>query len=285
MTLFERIDLCDAISFKTNKSGCIRIDCDHSDVPLGSRNLVYKVADLLKNDFGICGGVDIQIKKRIPVAAGLGGGSSNAATALLGLNKLWKLRLQKRQLLLYANQVGSDVAFFLYGCPWAVGTEKGEKIKKLNIRSKLWHILVVPRLKIRSARIYKNLRWPQINLSTRSKGEGSHSRGIRRRPQEGYTNLLTKAEDNVNILTRYLKISNINRLEQGLINDLEVPILRLYPQLRNVKQRLKSLDLNRVMISGSGPSIFGIVSTKQEAELIHSALAKRFSQVFVVKTL
>ena len=88
ITLFERIDLCDEIHLESNTTGAIRIFCNHPYVPKGLKNLCSQVAQLLKDDFSIFSGVDITIKKRIPVAAGLGGGSSNAASTLLGLNKM-----------------------------------------------------------------------------------------------------------------------------------------------------------------------------------------------------
>ena len=111
-TVFERIDLSDEILLKLNPSGGIRIDCVHPQVPGGPKNLVYQAAKLLRDDFRVKEGVDIYIKKNIPVAAGLGGGSGNAATVLKGLNELWELRLSRPQLLSYARRLGSDVAFF-----------------------------------------------------------------------------------------------------------------------------------------------------------------------------
>src|SRR6185436_451831 len=128
-TLFERIDLADEITLTSEASGRIRVSCDHPQVPTGPKNLVYKAAALLKQDFGIKQGVHITICKNIPVAAGLAGGSSNAATVLQGLNKLWNLKLTKTRLAAYAARIGSDVAFFLYDCSWALGTGRGEVIE------------------------------------------------------------------------------------------------------------------------------------------------------------
>ncbi len=256
VTVFERIDLADEISFRATRNMNIRIVCDHPQVPLGPKNLVYKVARLLQEEFGVDQGVEIRIKKRIPVAAGLAGGSSNAAAALLGLNQIWKLHLKRPKLVDCARKIGSDVAFFLYDASWGLGTGRGDHIKKLNIQTKLWHILVVPRIKMYSWEVYGGLKLQ-----------------------------LTKASDDANILIRNLKKGNVLAVGRSLANDLEKEIIRLSPGLEKLKERLKSLSTSGVMISGSGPAVFGITTTKKEAELIRVILSKRFARVFVVRTL
>ncbi len=256
VTVFQRIDLADSLSFQSTPRKNIRIICDHPHVPVGSRNLVTKVAQLLQREYDIKHGVEVRIQKNIPVAAGLAGGSSNAATALIGLNKVWKLGLSRPKLLSFARKIGSDVAFFLYDTSWALGTERGDRIKKLNIGTKLWQILVVPRVKIYSWEVYGGLKLQ-----------------------------LTRIDDNANILTRNLKKGNILEVGRLLANDLEKEVIRLCPRLEKLKKRLKSLNTKGVMISGSGPSVFGLTATEKEAEYIKSILSKRFSQVYVVRTL
>jgi len=260
VTVFQRINLIDEIHMKSTQDDKIRIVCDHPQVPTGPKNLVYQAARILQEECGIRLGADIRIKKRIPVAAGLAGGSSNGATALLGLNKIWNLNLSRPKMLSCAKKLGSDVAFFLYNTSWALGTERGDCIKKLNIGTKLWHILVVPRLKMYSHEVYGGLK-------------------------VGHTNMLTKINDNANILIRNLKKDSILEVGQFLANDLETEIIRLCPRLKNLKERLKSFDTKGVMISGSGPCVFGLTETKREAESIKVVLSKRFSQVFAVRTL
>ncbi len=256
VTVFERINLSDELSFKSNRSGAFRIHCAHPHVPLGPKNLVYKAAQLLRKDFGIKAGADITIKKRIPVAAGLAGGSSNAATALIGLNRLWRLRLSRKQLVSYARKVGSDVAFFLHDCSWALGTQRGDEVRGLPIKARLWHILVVPRLKMYSWKVYGGLKLE-----------------------------LTKKDDDATIFIHHLGKNHLDEIGRLLVNDLEEVIIRLSPNLERLQQRLKSLNPKGVMISGSGPAVFGITETKKEAERIKKILSRRFSQVFVVSTL
>ena len=256
VTLFERISLCDTISLTATAKNKIQIQCAHPHVPQGRKNLVYKAAEMLKDDFGIRQGVKIFIHKRIPVAAGLAGGSSNAATALKGLNQLWRLRLSKNQLLSYARKLGSDVAFFLYDCPWALGTERGDHIRPLRLKTQLWHIVVTPKVKIYSRTVYERLKLK-----------------------------LTKKNDDVNILIQSLRKNDIFQVGQVIQNDLEATILRLSPSLATLKKRLNSLKSQGVMISGSGPSVFGLLLTQSEGQKLKRLLMRSFSQVFVVRTL
>jgi len=255
-TLFERVNLQDELEFSSNSTGKITISCDSSWVPTGPKNLVYKVAQVLKNDFHIREGVHVRITKRIPVAAGLAGGSSNAATALLGLDKLWKLSLPRAQLVKYARTVGSDVAFFLYDTNWAVGTSRGDVIKPVDAATKLWHVLVVPRIKMYSREVFTRL-----NLR------------------------LTKKVDNVNILIRSIRGNNILKAQRLLSNDLECSILTVCPRLEQIRARMRSLGLEGVSFSGSGPSIFALTDSQSQAQEAVRVLGKRYAQVFCVRTL
>lgn len=282
--LFERIDLCDDIRLTPNKTGRIRISCDHPRVPQGPRNLVYAVAKTLKEEHKISGGVHIKITKRIPVAAGLGGGSSNAATVLLGLNRIWRLSLSKEKLLQYGRSIGSDVPFFLYNCSWGIGVNRGDCINKVSLSAKLWHVLVVPCVQLYSREVFRSLN-SRVTLSPRSFERCKAPTLKTRKRKEGSMNVLTKKNDNVNILIHYLKKSNRCKVENLLSNDLEERILQICPRLSNVKTRLQSCDLKGVIFSGSGPSVFGLVESKQKAESLKTVLRKHYKQVFVVRTL
>lgn len=255
VTVFERIDLFDDLELTLNSTGDIRVFCDHPDVPTDFRNLVFKAAKLLKDDFALQEGVDVVIKKRIPVAAGLGGGSSNAATALLGLSRLWKLDLTRRELLAYARALGSDVPFFIYDCSWAVGTGRGDRIKPLCLNRKLWHILFVPSMKMYTKEVFE-----AVNLE------------------------LTKTNDDVNIFIRSLKNSDISLIGGLLRNDLEIPIIKLAPDLLKSKDLMMTLKSQGVSFSGSGPALFGLTKDKQEAEKLKDFLKKQYPQIFAVRT-
>lgn len=260
-TIFERIDLHDVITLKHTEND-ICIHSNHPHVPLGPKNLVYKVALKLKNDFHIKNGVDITIEKRIPVAAGLAGGSSNAATVLKGLNRLWALGLSQKQLVEYASAIGSDVAFFLYDAPYALGEGRGEKISVLPFQTKLWHVLVTPRLKVYTKDVFGCLKSPHL----------------------GQNLTLTKKKDDVNIWLPFLGKNNLYSIGSGLSNDLEPALLSLKPHLRGLKKKLLDAGAVAVCFSGSGPSIFALAESQKHALDLRAKFDKRFAQVFVVST-
>ena len=251
-TIFERISLFDTIVLSGRKDNLIKITCSDKNVPTDNTNFCYKAAKLLQDKFKINSGVNIRIKKRIPVAAGLGGGSSNAATVLLGLNKLWKLGLSTEKLAKLAAKTGSDTAFFVYNTPFAQGRGRGEKITLLPKLKKLkfWHILIVPGIKVSTPHIYRE--WDK-----QDKG-------------------LTMVSSDVKIL----------RFGQPLFNSLESVTLRLYPQVRQVKYALQGLGLNSVLMSGSGPAVFALVASKKQAVSLSEKLKELTpsSRFFVVKT-
>lgn len=254
-TIFERISLWDEICFDSNATGKIKIICDHPQVPKGPKNLVYKVAQMLQAEFGIKQGVTIRIQKNIPVAAGLAGGSSNAATTLLGLNQIWGLGLSRKQLVALGAKIGSDVAFFLYDTSWALGEGRGERIAPLNIRPKFWHVVVVPNIKMYSKDVFEAL-----NLK------------------------LTRPKADVSIFTLALRKNSLLRAGELLYNDLEASILNICPRLSRVKERLSKYDFCGVLFSGSGPACYGLASSEKEAMVAARDLQRVYSRVFVVST-
>jgi 4-diphosphocytidyl-2-C-methyl-D-erythritol kinase len=254
-TVFQRIDLHDDISFAHAKEGEFSIRCDDKRVPCDERNLIWKVARVLAEGEKLNQGARIVIKKRIPVAAGLAGGSSNGATALLGLNRLWSLQLSRTKLLSYARMIGSDVAFFLYDVPFALGTGRGEIIKPLPMNARLWHFLVVPQAPLLTKDVY------------------SH-----------FARSFTKTAGDVNIMLRSLRKNDPVGVGAGLFNDLEAPILALKPHLGKLKQRVARHDVLGVSFSGSGPSVFAVTASEKEAQDLKKIFSRTYKQVFVVRT-
>ena len=253
-TVFERISLADRVIIRESFHGGITVRSDFREIPQGRANIAYKAASMLKRDFHIKRSVDIEIRKVIPVGAGLGGGSSNAASVLLGLDRLWNLKLKRAKLLRYAGRLGSDVAFFLYECPFAVGTSRGNKISPLDgLKQKIWHIVVVPNKNISTKIIYNRL----DKISGKS---GFH------RPQ--------------------LHIAPGVVVADMLFNRLEEVTLKEYSAVRQVKERLKAVGLSRVLMSGSGSAVFAIVSSRKEGLRAARAFENfKKLKVFVVSTL
>ena len=208
------------------------------------------------DNFSISEGLDINIIKNIPVAAGLAGGSSNAAAVLLGLNRLWKIGLNNAQLVNYAARLGSDVAFFLYDTSYALGTGRGELISPLDVRAKLWHVLVTPRVKIYTKEVFTRLKLK-----------------------------LTNKKDNVNILLPFLRTGNLKRLAGALSNDLEPVILSLRPDFIHLKNKLLDAGATGVCFSGSGPSVLALATSQKHALSLRAGFDRRYTQVFVVSTM
>lgn len=264
-TVFERISLCDKITLTSRKDNRIVLSCSEKKLCSVTSNLAYKSAKLLKDKFKIKKGVTIELEKRIPVGSGMGGGSSNAATVLLGLNRLWKLGLSKDELANIAQELGSDVAFFIYECSFALGQGRGEIIKPLKEfkKTRFWHVLVIPKIHVSTPLIYKE--WDKLK-----------SRDKR----------LTIPIKNVKILCLGLKNRDINLLRKGIYNNLEPITTKLYPQVNRVKKRLDLLGISANLMSGSGSSVFGLVANRKEAVKLSKQLCQEneFWQVFVVNT-
>lgn len=268
-TVFERIDLGDTLILKSRPDKKINISCGLSGVPKGHSNLAYRASRLLQESFNVDKGVNIKIIKRIPVGAGLAGGSSNAASVLIGLNKLWRLNLSKDKLARLAGKIGSDVPFFIYNSPFAEGKGRPDRIKPLRGLSglRLWHILVVPKIKISTPFIYK--KWDDFN------------KALRKKERVG----LTRTRYNVKMLILALKKKSLFLVGQALFNSLEQISAKLYPQINCIKEKLSRLGVQSILMSGSGPAVFGVVSSRKEALFLGRQLKKNsFWRVFVTRT-
>ncbi|MDD5688460.1 MAG: 4-(cytidine 5'-diphospho)-2-C-methyl-D-erythritol kinase [Elusimicrobia bacterium] len=154
-TIFQEISLSDDIFIREIKKG-IKIFCSNPKIPTGKKNLVYKAADLLKKYFNIKKGLEIKIKKRIPIGAGLGGGSSDAAAVLKGLNKLWNLKISKNIIIKMAKQIGADVPFFIEGGR-CLATGIGDKLKKIPVKDE-FYVIVKPNFEISTKFVYSRLK-------------------------------------------------------------------------------------------------------------------------------
>lgn len=269
VTLFERIDLCDDVVLKERKSG-IKIVCDDPMVPLGPENLAYRAAKALMDHAGLNRGIQIRIKKRIPTGGGLGGGSSNAACVLLGLNRLWKLGLSRKELMAQGAKIGADVNFFLLDEKLAVGTEKGEKLKALAVSRSLWHVLVISGKGLSTGEIYG--RWDKL-----------HPAGRRDKIP------LTQAMADVKILHHSIQKKNFSLLGKSLHNDLEESAQSEDSNILKIKELLRFCARACVLVSGSGPTVFCVAPSRKEAirlrrDLMSSNKPDSKCQILVAKT-
>ncbi len=302
-TLFERISLFDELTLIPSRSG-IKIITRSKNLPRGPGNICYRAAKLLKNRFKIKKGVLIKIKKRIPIAAGLGGGSSNGASVLLGLNRLWKLGLSKEELLRAGARLGSDVPFFILETPFALGRGRGEILRKIRRPGKkIWHCLVKPPFSISTKAAYKNfekiqLAPPPVSYARQAIGpttcfirsEGSAAYGGKTSGGTKQVVGLTPTQSNVRMLLHSIHKGDSEFLSKLLTNSLDYTLERTLNKrvmaILKIKKELMRRGALVSLVSGSGPTVFGIFSSQDSAQRAARGLRKnRHWQVFVASTL
>lgn len=246
----------DIFIYKGRKTGAqdrVRVTCDLAAVAQGRKNLAYKAAALLLKEKAIDESVRIRIHKRIPVGAGLGGGSTDAAATLIGLNRLFRLGYTMKQLEKIAAALGADVPFFVQGVP-ARARGIGERLTPLRGMPRLWCVIVYPNFPISTAWAYRSL------------------------PAK-----LTKAIVNTSINFSLESFANLQKL---LVNDLERVVMGRYPRIGLLKQELSRHGAAGALMSGSGSSVFGIFHSKRRAGRAFRQLQKkREVQAFLVHVL
>ena len=262
LSLMCGVSLYDDIDLAPSDCPGIAIRCDHEAVPEDSTNLAFRAADLFFRELGRQpalprsgggSGLGITIKKNIPVAAGLGGGSSNAAMVLTALNTLFDHPFSRARLVKMGLLLGADVPFFLFGRP-AIAKGIGER---LVLYEKLKHytiILVYPKISVSTAWVYKNL-----NLR------------------------LTKGEKKLKNFPFGVPVFDVRK---HLRNDLESVTTGRHPEILQIKQKLMELNAQGALMSGSGPTVFGVFREPGTAESAYDVLVKqREWQVFITETL
>jgi 4-diphosphocytidyl-2-C-methyl-D-erythritol kinase len=253
-TLIHPIGIYDRLSFdRTGRK--LELTCNQPTLPTDSRNLVYRAADAFLKAAQIEHGVRIHLEKNLPLAAGLGGGSGNAATTLLGLNELFGRPLASEQLHAIAAALGSDIPFFLQTKP-ALATGRGERIKSLDFFPALrgaWFLLVYPGFGIPTPWAYQQLqRFPAaVN-------------GKIGRAQQLISDLQKK---------------DLGAVGAGLYNSLEAPALEKYPLLQLFQEFLRANGAAAALMSGSGSSTFALLPNKPAAESLTEKFRTKFGTV------
>ncbi|HBH97344.1 MAG TPA: 4-(cytidine 5'-diphospho)-2-C-methyl-D-erythritol kinase [Candidatus Omnitrophica bacterium] len=264
-TLFERIDLADELTFKPQARG-ITMTCDDPTLACGASNLVTKAAHLLQQTCNVSQGAAIHLAKRIPIAAGLGGGSSDAAATLIGLNRLWALRLSAQRLRQLAGPLGADVPFFLERGPFAVGRGRGDACEPVaGGCPTLWQVVVVP----------------TARLSTQDVYEGFDAAKPLKKSS------LTVSRRSISMLLHALRNGSLSELASGLRNDLQPEAIRRCPVIQDIQGFLQSCPCLGTMVSGSGPSVFGLCQDRAHAETASRRLREKGGsswRIAVVKT-
>ncbi len=261
--ILQSIDLADQIDLHAGGNDNIRVRCDHPQVPLDGSNIAYRAAKLMATEFSEAfakyGGVDITIHKHIPVAAGLAGGSTNAAAVLLGMNLLWNLGLTQSELEELGATLGSDVPFCVAGGT-ALATGRGEQLSVLPSLDKIYLVLGKYRsLEVSTAWAYKSYRQQFGSSYIRDQND------LAARAAAVHSGPMVKAilhQDGVEI-------------GQKLHNDLERVVLPTYPQVLRLREIFASTGVLGTMMSGSGPSVFALCESKEQAEQVKLEVRER----------
>ena len=236
-TVFQTVSLADELSFEP--ADRMEVVCDDPGVPTDATNLILRAAKALNPD----GGARISLVKRIPMGGGLGGGSSNAATALIGFNRLWQLGLNAGQLASIGAEIGSDVPFFLEGGT-AIGVGRGTDVEAIPDMGVPFMILIAPGSHVSTAAAYADLNAENLTNSD---------------------------------LNRILRVCRSEAespdfLRSALINDFEPTVFAKFPEIGRAKQRLTELGASRALMSGSGSSVFGIFDKEETRQTAMKAL-------------
>ncbi len=223
LSLMQRISLCDEMTFAPMAGGIV-IRCPDSRLPEDEGNIVYRAAAAFFSRIAVPPGIDITIRKKIPVAAGLGGGSSNAATTLMTLNEISGSPLTREELQAMGATLGADVPFFIFGnTAWASGI--GDRFVEAAPLPPLWYVLINPGFAVPTKGVYQKL-----NLE------------------------LTNSQIKYSIPRFY----TVDDLTRGLTNDLEKVTMRFHPVLEQIKALLLESGAGGALMSGSGPTVFGV---------------------------
>ena len=246
ISLMQKINLCDEMSFDL-KGNEVKVACPGGLAPENNNNIAFRAAETILSDVSCHSGVEITIHKRIPVAAGLGGGSSNAATTLVVLNEMTGMKRSTDELMRMGAKLGADVPFFVFG-KTALASGIGDRLKPVDDIPKLWFILVNPGFEVSTRDIYEKVR---LGLT---KGPIKYS------------------------IPRFVMMSHV---AEWLSNDLERVTLPLYPVLSDIKRLLMVNGALGSLMSGSGPTVFGIFRNEADAERAECSMKEaRIGSVF-----
>jgi 4-diphosphocytidyl-2-C-methyl-D-erythritol kinase len=277
-TIYQTISLYDELILSRRESGGIEVLCDHPLVSRGQKNLVYQAASLLKKYAGVKEGIKIKIVKKIPVASGLGGGSSDAAATLKGLNRLWGLNYALKTLLPISVQLGCDVPFFLYGHT-ALGEGYGEIVTPLPGIKKRWVLLVKPNFTLSTEWVYRQL--DKIRLTEPVniiKIKTRHSEFERKRE----TSVSGSPALSIDEIEKILKKGE--GIEKLIYNRLEEVVIAHYPVIAQIKKNLLEGGAECALMSGSGPTVFALLKDKSAGEKLQKRMEKEKFSTWLVTT-
>jgi 4-diphosphocytidyl-2-C-methyl-D-erythritol kinase len=240
-TLMVAVSRYDTLRFTPGPDDDVVLRCDCAELSTGPDNLICRAARLLQGRSGCKRGATIFLEKRIALASGLAGGSSDAAATLAGLNQLWQLRMTSRELAALGAELGSDIPFF-FSLPAAWCTGRGERVAPLSLKAPLWFVLACPPVGLSTAEVYRGVDIPD-------------------QPLRG------------NDQQRALEEGNVEEIGRGLFNRLQPVAEKLCPAVAELCGRLRGLRPAGVLMSGSGTSVFALCRDHPEAQRVAQGLS------------
>jgi 4-diphosphocytidyl-2-C-methyl-D-erythritol kinase len=250
--IMQTIDLYDYIEISERDDNKINIKSNNVNIPLNEDNIVYKAANLIKEKFNINRGLDIYIQKNIPVAAGMAGGSSNAAAILVGLNEMWNLNISEQDLMEIGLKLGADVPFCINGGA-ALAQGIGEQLTKIKCLNDTYILVCKPDIFVSTAEVYKNLDMNKVP----------------KRP-------------NNKLLINCLENQEIKLLAKNMVNVLESVTSNNYEEINKIKDIMIKYGALGSMMSGSGPTVFGLFDEYEKAVKTSEYLKRQYNQTYLV---
>ena len=234
--IMQTVGLYDVLTMKKRKDDKIEMTCNLSFLPTDERNLVYKAVKLIKDKYHIKDGVEINLSKRIPVAAGMAGGSSNCAAALKGMNQLFDLGLSIDELCEIGVTLGADVPYCIWGGT-ALSEGIGEKLSRVDAMPDCYILIAKPGISVSTKYVYTTL---DLNTDT--------------------------VHPDIDGMKKALEDGNLYGITERMGNVLQDVTIPAYPEVERIKEQMKTLGAVNAMMSGSGPTVFGIFDNEEKAQ-------------------
>ena len=252
--VMSTVDLADRLIMEELEEDKIIIETNKAFLPIDKRNNVYQAASIVKKRYGINKGILIRITKNIPVAAGLGGGSTDCAAALRGMDRLWQLGLTMPELIDIGMEVGTDVPYCIYGTT-AFISGKGEKVTPLRPMPQCWVVLVKPRLSVSTGKIFQEVDLDQLH------------------------------HPDIQELSDAILAEDYQRMIAAMGNSLESITIPKHPVVQQIKERMMKYGADVALMTGSGPTVFALCQKYSRAQRVYNALKGFCEEVYLVRTL
>ncbi len=251
-TVMQQVDLYDVITIERAEKG-INFSCDSKDVPSDDTNLAVKAAKLMTETYGIKEGVNISLNKNIPVAAGMAGGSTDGAAVIIGMNKVFDLDLTMQEMIDTGVRIGADIPFCIQGgCAIAEGI--GEKLRELDNRTEMYTLIAKPPINVSTVHVYKTLKWQEV------------------------------IHPDMDMVIKGIMAGSMDDIVAGMGNVLESVTCSEYDIINELKKAMLDIGASGSLMSGSGPTVFGLFKNKEEAMSAEKGLKDLYPDVFVKAT-